>query len=202
MIALTICMIVLFCVIIVLALSCQDYNKKYKKYKANFVEKRKECSILQTDNIKAERKNQELKVQIEALEEKIKKCQNQLSIAQDENDSLKEKIADMQVFIERVYRVHPQIEKEIADMLKAVKLRQRDQAIETAQTMEERIKEVLKHEASKDNVELFKKALEEYNSLSMLTRNFMKVDITKLKELYRNSVELLEAYEKEQQNKT
>ena len=210
--------------------------------------------------MEADRKNQELDAQVEALKGKLKKCKNQLNSAQDENTTLKNKIADMQLFSERVHRLHPQIEKEIDDMLEAefkaavasindkintaiqmpadkenveifaeviqiyetakqdvkeavtadiekvrklhqdsIKLRKRDQAVKDAKKLDARIEEVLHYDASKDNVRLFKKVIEEYNSSSMLTRNFVKADIQKVKVLYQKSVELLEAYEEEQQ---
>ena len=259
-IVLTLSMGALIFAVIVLAFACRGNNKKYKKYKANFDEKKKECSKFQQNNMEADRKNKELGAQVEALKEKFEKCQNQLESVQDENDFLKKKIADMQVFSERVHRVHPQIEKEIEDMLEtefraaveslndqintaiqmpadkenvemfaeiiqiyenaktdvkeavtadidkvrrlhqdSIKLRQRDQAVKDAKKMDERIKEVLHHDASKDNVGLFKKIIEEYNSSSMLTRNFVRADINNVKELYQKSIELLEDYEEEQQ---
>ena len=260
MFALTLSIVELICAIIVFVLAYQNHRKKYKKCQANFKAKEKECSKLQQNNMEADRKNQELDAQVEALKGKLKKCKNQLNSAQDENTTLKNKIADMQLFSERVHRLHPQIEKEIDDMLEAefkaavasindkintasqmpadkenveifaeviqiyetakqdvkeavtadiekvrklhqdsIKLRKRDQAVKDAKKLDARIEEVLHYDASKDNVRLFKKVIEEYNSSSMLTRNFVKADIQKVKVLYQKSVELLEAYEEEQQ---
>lgn len=79
----------------------------------------------------------------------------------------------------------------------AIKLRQRDEAATEAKKIDKMLEKVLNNKASKENVDIFAKAIQTYENASVLTKNFIKTDMSKIKQLYQESVNLLKKYQKE-----
>ena len=79
----------------------------------------------------------------------------------------------------------------------AIKLRQRDEAATEAKKIDKMLEKVLNNKASKENDDIFAKAIQTYENASVLTKNFIKTDMSKIKQLYQESVNLLKKYQKE-----
>lgn len=81
----------------------------------------------------------------------------------------------------------------------SVNLRKRAEAIIAAAKIDEKINSVLSMAADKDKVGTFENVIRAYDAENRLTQEFVKADIAKVRSLHQESVKLLKAFEKEQQ---
>lgn len=109
-------------------------------------------------------------------EKKLKNCQR-------EKDELKKLIEKMQETHARAIALHPQLEDEIIEMVE-------NEFKDEAKAVDEVIQKTLTKSTDKDNVEVFGKAIEKYNSTSLEARKYVKSNVETLNKRYKQSCEL------------
>lgn len=113
-------------------------------------------------------------------------------------DTLKNKYATLNDRYERVKILYPEADQKVSDMIKE-EIRQKNMAL--AKKVDEIIGRVINLQASKDIVQDVKRALDSYSRLTKEQRAFVESDISRLKKLYDESVELKEEYDRIQEEK-
>ena len=113
-------------------------------------------------------------------------------------DTLKNKYATLNDRYERVKILYPEADQKVSDMIKE-EIRQKNMAL--AKKVDEIIGRVINLQASKDIVQDVKIALDSYSRLTKEQRAFVESDISRLKKLYDESVELKEEYDRIQEEK-
>ncbi len=113
-------------------------------------------------------------------------------------DTLKNKYATLNDRYERVKILYPEADQKVSDMIKE-EIRQKNMAL--AKKVDEIIGRVINLQASKDIVQDVKIALDSYSRLTKEQRAFVESDISRLKKLYDESVELKKEYDRIQEEK-
>ena len=113
-------------------------------------------------------------------------------------DTLKNKYATLNDRYERVKILYPEADQKVSDMIKE-EIRQKNMAL--AKKVDEIIGRVINLQASKDIVQDVKRALDSYSRLTKEQRAFVESDISRLKKLYDESVELKKEYDRIQEEK-
>ena len=113
-------------------------------------------------------------------------------------DTLKNKYATLNDRYERVKILYPEADQKVSDMIKE-EIRQKNMAL--AKKVDEIIGRVINLQASKDIVQDVKIALDSYSRLTKEQRVFVESDISRLKKLYDESVELKKEYDRIQEEK-
>ena len=113
-------------------------------------------------------------------------------------DTLKNKYATLNDRYERVKILYPEADQKVSDMIKE-EIRQKNMAL--AKKVDEIIGRVINLQASKDIVQDVKLALDSYSRLTKEQRAFVESDISRLKKLYDESVELKKEYDRIQEEK-
>lgn len=103
-------------------------------------------------------------------------------------------IAIMQETHARAIALHPQLEDEIIEMVE-------NEFKDEAKAVDDVIQKALTKSTDKDNVELFGKAIEKYNSTSLEARKYVKGDVEALKRRYEQSCELRREFQRVQKEK-
>lgn len=120
-------------------------------------------------------------------EKKLKNCQR-------EKDELKKLIEKMQETHARAIALHPQLEDEIIEMVE-------NEFKDEAKAVDEVIQKALTKSTDKDNVEVFGKAIEKYNSTSLEARKYVKSNVETLNKRYKQSCELRREFQRVQKEK-
>ena len=103
-------------------------------------------------------------------------------------------IAIMQETHARAIALHPQLEDEIIEMVE-------NEFKDEAKAVDDVIQKALTKSTDKDNVELFGKAIEKYNSTSLEARKYVNGDVEALKRRYEQSCELRREFQRVQKEK-
>lgn len=120
-------------------------------------------------------------------EKKLKNCQR-------EKDELKKLIEKMQETHARAIVLHPQLEDEIIEMVE-------NEFKDEAKAVDEVIQKALTKSTDKDNVEVFGKAIEKYNSTSLEARKYVKSNVETLNKRYEQSCEFRREFQRVQKEK-
>lgn len=107
---------------------------------------------------------------------------------------LENKIKKLEERERRVKKLHPSIDDEIAKMIESEKM-QKAKVYDSSYSL------LLAKEASKDNVDLFEKAINAYEQLEDDVKEYVSTDITKIKEKRRSSISLLQEYKRQEKIK-
>lgn len=107
---------------------------------------------------------------------------------------LENKIKKLEERDRRVKKLHPGIDDEIAKMIESEKM-QKAKVYDSSYSL------LLAKEASKDNVDLFEKAINAYEQLEDDVKEYVSTDITKIKEKRRSSISLLQEYKRQEKIK-
>lgn len=116
-------------------------------------------------------------------------------------DRLKESYNQLEDRYRRAGILHPNLDKDVSDMIEE-ELLQKDLAI--AKEMDSVIQKVISLKASKDLVSKLSEIRNSYSRLNASQKSFVKSDISKLEDLYNDSLKLKKDYDKkieEEKNK-
>lgn len=162
-------------------------------------QKRKEQSLIESVKVKEK--------EIHYLNSIIEKANNDINTSNNECFDLKKEIKDLKgelekfsTWKEKAIIVCPDLQERIEQFERKEKL-ERDKS--AAKIVDDKIEESLKLSPSKESksIQILSDAIREYNSLSIEAERFVKGDINKVKEIYKESLRLEEKYEKEQKEK-
>lgn len=126
-----------------------------------------------------------------------KRCEEyerKLKISSHQINELKRIIAIMQETHARAIALHPQLEDEIIEMVE-------NEFKDEAKAVDEVIQKALTKSTDKDNVEVFGKAIEKYNSTSLEARKYVKSNVETLNKRYEQSCELRREFQRVQKEK-
>lgn len=180
----------------IISLSLKNKNMKHEldTYKT---EKEKDIKY-QKENFEQKIKDVEnkSKERIKTKELIISKLRNEMS---EKNQRIKYLNRTLEAQIdkfERAQKLHPEfnLENEILEMIES-------EYKEIAYEANEKLAQVLKLEANKDNIEIFKQAILLYEKSMPEVKKYIVSDINKIHELYDNSVILKKEFERVEQEK-
>lgn len=120
---------------------------------------------------------------IEKLKQQKDKTQLSLNSALEENSGLKRKLEDLQSRYLRAHTLFPNLDNAIDDMI------EKEFQMEAKQ-IDEKISLVSKNNADKDNVSIFKEALDLYKTASSNVKRYITEDIGHVEDLYNKSERL------------
>lgn len=191
-----ICIIfILFVIIFSIIYSiCSKFNQKKKKID----ELEKQLNDLLKMNQKM---HKSAIVENDNLHAKIKSLTFNNDTLAHKYDCLKESYDKLNDKYRKVQTLYPNADKEVSDMIEE-EIRQKDLAI--AKEIDFAIQKVISLKASKDLVSKLSEIRNSYSSLNASQKSFMKSDISKLEDLYNDSLKLKKDYDKkieEEKNK-
>lgn len=159
-------------------------KEQHQKEKASLIEK---ANYRNTELLnKYERQLSSLNKQIYNLSEENNQINSKCQAIQKEYSALKDRY-------ERVNKLYPKADEEVTAMIEE-EVRQYD--MKKAREVNQLIIEVINLKASKDIVSDISSVLSSYHSLEEKQKSYVESDINKLKQLYQDSVELKEEYER------
>lgn len=132
-------------------------------------------------------KKAEYQKRCEGYERELKASAHQIK-------ELKRIIAIMQETHARAIALHPQLEDEIIEMVE-------NEFKDEAKVVDDVIQKALTMSTDKDNVEVFGKAIEKYNSTSLEARKYVKSNVETLNKRYEQSCELRREFQRVQKEK-
>ena len=172
---------------------------------SKFNQKKKEIDELKKQLNDLFKKNQEMYKSAIAesnnLHAKIKSLTFNNDTLAHKYDCLKESYDKLNDRYRKVQTLYPNADKEVSDMIEE-EIRQKDLAI--AKEMDSAIRKVISLKASKDLVSKLSEIRNSYSKLNASQKSFVKSDISKLEDLYNNSLKLKKDYDKkieEEKNK-
>lgn len=166
---------------------------------SNYKNQVKECDEKSNKRIKEAKSDQ-----VEKLQKVVTKYDSELIDLKAENEnikeqntSLKEELDKLQQKYERIQKLCPDrdFETEIQEMMEK-EFRDEAERIDTHIS-----KSIDGHIVDKDNVLVFKEAIDLYKSVNPDVKKYLKTDIEKIQELYNNSLQLLEEFETKEKEK-
>lgn len=131
--------------------------------------------------------------EINKLQKKISNLSKEKSKLNSNYQSLEEKYKTLEDRYRRVQTLYPSADKEVSNMIEE-EIRQRD--IKLAEETDLIIQNVIGLSASKDIVSKLANAMSYYSRLNDRQRGYVQSNISKLKQLYNESLHLKEEYDK------
>lgn len=134
--------------------------------------------------------------EIANLNRTISGLKSQLATANGENVELTRELETLEDKFERAQRLHPEFdfETEVYEMIEA-------EYKAEAKTFDGQMSTVLSTPVDKDNVEIFKNALSEFDTLSKDVAKYVTVKREIIDKMYTDSYQLRKAYERQEQEK-
>lgn len=175
-----------------------SFENEKKEHTIRQLERERNSLSTSLSNCKSRWQDEEKAIRADS-DSKISSLQDELHTLKICNQELSAKLSQVQADFAilqdkylRANKLYPTLDEEVLDMIEA-EIRQVD--MQKADEANQQINEVINLPADKNNINAFKSALSTYSSLSEKQKSYVTADITKLEQLYKDSVVLKKDYE-------
>jgi len=166
-------------------LECQQLREDYNEQLSRT--RQRATSDVKEEQTRSLERSAELNQKIEEVKRKCTDLRGERTALYEEKESLAGKLAVLQDRYNRVNTLYPEADKEVTRMIEN-EIREQDMA--KAAKVDSIVEETLLLVASKDIIQKIKQAQIAYDELSNAQKKYAKADISRLKELYEQSMRL------------